>query len=89
MRGRVVDSVELLHEFLARVKGTDEIEYWDGTDWSKITNAMAGEDYFIVYHDDGDLAGFTVLTVTAVPEPATLMLLLTCGVLAIMRNRRK
>jgi len=77
-----------IDEFLAMVSGTDEIEYWDGTDWSNITNAMAGEDYSIEYHDDGDLAGDTVLTVTAVPEPATLMLLLF-GIGIVSRKNRK
>ena len=76
-----------IDEFLAMVEGTDEIEYWDGTDWSNITNATAGEDYSIEYHDDGDLAGYTVLTVTAVPEPATLILFLCAGI-AHYRFRR-
>ena len=68
------------------VGGTGEIEYWDGTDWSKITNATAGEDYSIEYHDAGDLAGYTVLIV---PEPATLMLLLAGAGLGFGSIRRR
>jgi hypothetical protein len=51
--------------FLALVDGSDNITYWNGSDWSNITSATAGTDYTLAA-GTGDLAGYTVLTVTAV-----------------------
>ena len=52
-------------EFLGIVKGTDAIRYWDYStlDWSDIASATFGEDYTLEYLTEGDLVGYTVLTV--------------------------
>jgi T5SS/PEP-CTERM-associated repeat protein len=56
-----------LGEFLGLIDGTDDIRYWDDSvrAWADITGATAGEDYTLAYLTEGDLAGYTVLTVTA------------------------
>ena len=52
-------------EFLGIVEGTDAIRYWDYStlDWADITSATYGVDYTLEYLTEGDLAGYTVLTV--------------------------
>lgn len=82
------DASGSLSEFLALISvegGSDEIRYWDDSisDWSHISNSTPGEDYILEYFSEGDLAGYTVLTV---PEPAT-MSLLAIGGLAVLRRR--
>ena len=74
-------------EFLGLVEGTDAIRYWDDSigDWADITGATPGEDYTLTYITEGDLAGYTMLTV-GVPEPATLCLM-GFGVAAVIRRR--
>ncbi len=78
-----------LQAFLDRVSGTDDIRYWDDAiwDWSDISGASAGDDYTLAYHTSGDLNGYTVLTVTTAPEPATLVML-ALGSLAVLKRRR-
>ncbi|MBN2024147.1 MAG: PEP-CTERM sorting domain-containing protein [Pirellulales bacterium] len=63
------DADDSLDAFLGLVEGTDAIRYWDDAiaDWAGITGAMAGEDYWLRYLTEGDLAGYTMLTVGAVP----------------------
>ena len=39
--------------------------------WSDITGAAYGADYTLSYWTDGNLAGYTVLTVGVVPEPVS------------------
>jgi len=80
--GKADDS---LGDLLGLISGTDDIRYWDNSvsDWAPITGATLGEDYTLDYMTEGDLAGYTVLTV---PEPAT-MTLLALGGLAILRRR--
>lgn len=84
------DSTALLDVFLERVEGTDAIRYWDDSigGWANITGATYGEDYTLDYITDGDLAGYTMLTVTAVPEPATLCVM-AFGAAALLRRRRR
>lgn len=76
-------------EFLYLVGGTDAIRYWDavaGT-WAPITDATYGADYSIDYFDAGELAGYSLLTVGTVPEPAAVMLAGLGGVAAATRFR--
>ncbi|MBN1556007.1 MAG: PEP-CTERM sorting domain-containing protein [Phycisphaerae bacterium] len=84
------DADESIAAFLDLVEGTDEIRYWDDTisDWAHISGATEGGDYTLEYISGGDLDGYTVLTVTAMPEPATLGLLCLGG-LAILRRRSR
>ncbi|MDP6543049.1 MAG: hypothetical protein QGH60_03605 [Phycisphaerae bacterium] len=61
-----------LGDFLGLVGGTDAIRYWDESiwDWSDMTGATPGGDYTLSYMTEGDLDGYTVLTVTAlIPTP--------------------
>jgi len=80
------DADDSLIDFLGLVNGTDAIRYWDDSvsDWADITGATYGQDYMLSYLTEGDLAGYTMLTV---PEPATLSLLVLGGV-AMLRRRR-
>lgn len=70
--------------------GTDDIRYWDDSigDWAHITGATAGEDYTLDYLTEGDLAGYTVLTVTAIPEPGILSLFALGGLVVLKRPGR-
>ena len=85
LMGDVDDS---LVDFLELIDGTDAIRYWDDSvsNWADITSATYGQDYTLSYLTEGDLTGYTMLTVTAVPEP-TVILLLCLGVLAFRRQR--
>ena len=79
-----------LTAFLGLINGSDAIRYWDDSisDWDNITNATYGDDYTLEYLSTGNLAGYTMLTVTAVPEPATMGLLGLGGLLLLIRRRR-
>jgi T5SS/PEP-CTERM-associated repeat protein len=59
-----------LSQFLSLVDGTDAIRHWDATlaDWSPLTAATYGEDYTLSYLTEGDLAGYTLLTVGRVGD---------------------
>ena len=74
------------------VTGTDAIRYWDDSisDWADITGAMPDTDYTLAYIDDSgsDLYGYTVLTVWAIPEPGTILMLLL-GVSMLLARRRR
>ncbi len=76
-----------LDEFYDMIEGTDAINYWDGSDWVSLTGATEGVDYWLNYYDSGDLAGYTVLTVVAIPEPVSLLLILV-GMLGSVRKKR-
>jgi len=88
------EADESLLGFLGLIDGTDAIRYWDDSisGWADIKGATYGQDYTLSYLTEGDLAGYTMLTVTAVPEPATLALLALAlpvlGSAAIIRLRR-
>ena len=88
LRGNADDS---LTDFLGLIKGSDAIRYWDDSisGWADITGATHGEDYTLRYVAEGDLAGYTVLTVTAVPEPTTLVGLLTLALAGILASARR
>ncbi len=62
LKGQADDSIT---SFLDLVGGSDEIRFWDDSigDWSHIANATYGEDYTLDYITEGDLAGYTLLTV--------------------------
>ncbi len=86
--GNADDSID---EFLGLVEGTDAIRYWDDSlpNWALITDATAGEDYWLEYLTTGDLAGYTMLTVGVVPEPGAVVLILVgLGTLLAVRRRR-
>jgi len=82
------DADESLSDFLDLIVGTDAIRYWDdGTaDWASLTGATLGEDYTLRYLSDGDLAGYTLLTVGTIPEPGPCVLL--AGAVAVFLARR-
>ena len=60
------DASGSLADFLGLVGGTKAIRYWDDSiaDWDDIANATLGEDYTLSYLTEGDLAGYSLLTVS-------------------------
>lgn len=84
------DGDDSLTQFLDLVYGTDAIRYWDSAvgDWAPLTDAIYGVDYTLEYQTAGDLAGFTVLTVGVVPEPATAVLLAIALLGGLARRKR-
>lgn len=87
LAGEADDS---LTAFLDLVEGTDAIRFWDDslTDWALLTTATMGLDYTLEYLTTGDLTGYTLLTV-AVPEPSTILLLLSAIAGLLVAQRRK
>ncbi|QEG36835.1 putative lipoprotein [Bythopirellula goksoeyrii] len=59
-----------LTDFLELVDGTDAIRYWDSNlfDWAPLTAATNGIDYTLTYLTEGDLTGYTLLTVGQVGD---------------------
>ena len=59
------DADESLGDFLDLIEGTDAIRYWDDSiaDWANITDATLAIDYTLKYLTEGDLNGYTLLTV--------------------------
>ena len=78
------DADDSLTSFLALINGTDDIRYRTGSDWADITGATPGVDYTLTYLTEGELTGYTVLTV---PEPATLILM--AGGLPLLLKRKR
>ena len=86
------DADDSLGEFFDLIEGTDNVQYWDQVagDWEPLIQAIEGQDYTLEYFNNGELAGYTVLTVGAVPEPGCVALLLTLlatGVVFVLRRR--
>jgi T5SS/PEP-CTERM-associated repeat protein len=75
--------------FRGLVYGTDAINYWNGTAWDSLSNATLGTDYTLAYWDQGDWAGYTVLTVGTYTIPAPSSLLLASAGLALVRRLRR
>jgi T5SS/PEP-CTERM-associated repeat protein len=61
------DADDSLVDFLGIINGTDAIRLWDGSGWADITGASYGLDYTLEYLTEGDLAGYTMLTVPDEP----------------------
>jgi hypothetical protein len=59
------DADDSLFDFLDLIGGTDAIRYWDDSilSWADITGATYGDDYTLGYLTEGDLTGYTMLTV--------------------------
>ena len=80
------DADDSLVDFLGLIDGTDAIRFLDESvlDWADIAAATYGIDYTLEYLTEGDLTGYTMLTV---PEPG-MMVLFGLGSL-VLRRRRK
>ena len=67
------DADDSLFDFLGLIDGTDAIRYWDDSisGWADIAGATYGDDYTLSYLTEGDLTGYTMLTVDA-PIPVFL-----------------
>ena len=63
--------------------------YWDEniSDWAPITDATRDVDYTLQYITEGDLAGYTLLTVGTIPEPASGLIAITGLALAVGASR--
>jgi len=72
-----------LEDFLTLINGTGPIQYWDGNNWANITEATYVDDYILTHNNNGNLAGYTVLTV---PEPAALLMFSIGGF--VIRKRK-
>ena len=79
---------ESLGDFMDLISGADVIRYWDdsASNWADITDATYGVNYTLSYLTEGDLDGYTMLTVTTIPEPTTILLL---GLGGLMLRRKK
>ncbi len=84
------DADDSIAAFLDLINGTDAIRYWDDSisDWANITGATYGDDYRLSYLTEGDLAGYTLLTVGTVPEPSIFVMLLALPLVMFWRRRR-
>ncbi len=88
IKGDADDSItQFLDELVSTGRGTDAINYWNGSDWANITEATMGVDYTLEYIDNGELSGFTKLTVANVPEPASIALF-SIGLVSLLRSRK-
>lgn len=85
------DADDSLDQFLDLISGTDAIRYWDaaGGGWAPITTATYGDDYTLQYLANGELSGYTVLTVGTIPEPSAWMLLTLFSLALTCRSLRE
>lgn len=90
LRGNASNSIDDFLNLVSPYEGKDAIRYWNGSAWENITNATAGVDYTLEYLTAGDLAGYTLLNVVAVPEPSALAMLIVvlCGLLGARKRDR-
>ena len=77
-------QAESLDAFFGLIDGTDAIRYWDESigpegDWAPLAPSTSAEVYSLEYVTEGELSGYTVLTVGVVPEPSTLVLFVLGG----------
>ena len=84
------DSLESFLNLL-NSHGTKNLRWWDDSinDWAPITTATAGTDYTLKYFTEGDLAGYTVLTVGVVPEPGVMAAVLSALLTLCLVSRRR
>ncbi len=59
------EADDSLVDFMGLIAGTDAIRYWDESiaGWADITGATKAKDYTLEYLTEGNLAGYTMLTV--------------------------
>ena len=88
LKGEADDS---LLEFLNLTWGTKAIRWWDDSinDWNHIILATPNVDYTLEYLTEGDLAGYTVLTVGTVPEPGSITVILSALLTLWLASRRR
>ena len=70
LAGEADDSLD---DFFGLIEGVDDIRWWNmwNNDWEPLTTARPGQCYRLEYLTEGDLAGYTLLTVdTLVPGDA-------------------
>jgi T5SS/PEP-CTERM-associated repeat protein len=69
LHGEADASIE---EFYSLIDGPRAIRYWDNISdsWTSIDNGVAGLDFALQYNREGELAGYTLLTVNAVAPVA-------------------
>ena len=92
------DADESLDAFFDLILGSDAIQWWDESlgedgDWASLTTATMGTDYTLEYLSDGELAGYTLLTVMAngpaVPEPSVVAMLLTLMAMGLVGRGKR
>jgi T5SS/PEP-CTERM-associated repeat protein len=88
LNGNADDSLD---DFLGLVNGTDAIRYWDDSisDWADIAGATYDDDYTLRYLTEGDLTGYTLLTVGVLEPSAVILAVMAIGTSAFLRRRRQ
>ncbi|MGD9128587.1 MAG: PEP-CTERM sorting domain-containing protein [Planctomycetia bacterium] len=73
------DADDSLSQFCDLINGNDNLQYWNESTeaWADLIDATNGVDYMLTYQETGNLTGYTILQVGAVPEPSTAALLFT------------
>jgi len=86
------DADDSLADFLNLIDGSNAIRYWDDVlgNWADIMGATPGTDYTLAHIDDSgsELYGYTLLTVWAIPEPGTILMLLVGAAMLLVRRGR-